>query len=149
MIGAMLKQMCVGALTVVASMSLASCGISTGPPSAATVESGTVTVAHHRLVGADEFATAIGRSGTVVVNVHVPYQGDIPGTDLSIPFDRVAEQSDRLPGDRDATIAIYCRTGPMSATAAETLRTLGYTDVVELKGGMKAWQASGRSLVGN
>lgn len=145
----MFKRMCVGVLTVVASMSLASCGASAGPPSAATIESGTVNVEHHRLVGAHEFATAIGRSDTLTVNVHVPYQGDIPGTDLSIPFDRVAEQSDRLPGDRDATIAIYCRTGPMSATAAETLRSLGYTDVVELEGGMKAWQASGRPLVGN
>ncbi|MDF3339034.1 rhodanese-like domain-containing protein [Mycolicibacterium septicum] len=149
MVDAMLKRMCVGALTVVTSMSLASCGVSTGPLPAPTIESSTVNLAHHRLVGANEFATAIGRSDTVVVNVHVPFQGDIPGTDLSIPFDRVAEQSDRLPGDRDATIAIYCRTGPMSATAAETLRSLGYTDVVELKGGMKAWQASGRPLVGN
>jgi len=28
------------------------------------------------------------------------------------------------------------------------LHSLGYTDVVELAGGMKAWQASGRSLIG-
>ena len=57
-------------------------------------------------------------------------------------------QADRLPADRTVPIAIYCRTGPMSATAAEALRSLGYTDVVELQGGMKAWQASGRPLVG-
>ncbi len=98
---------------------------------------------------AAEFATVIAESETLTVNVHVPYEGDIPGTDLSIPFDRIAEHSGRLPSDRGATIAIYCRTGPMSATAAETLKNLDYTDVVELDGGMKAWQASWSSLVGN
>ncbi|KHO21093.1 sulfurtransferase [Mycolicibacterium setense] len=141
--------MCSGGAAIVAAVALASCGASTDRPSAGSIKSGAANIAHHRLVDADEFATTIGEFDTLTVNVHVPYQGDIPGTDLSIPFDRVAEQSDRLPSDRGATIAIYCRTGPMSATAAETLKSLGYTDVVELDGGMKAWQASGRSLVGN
>lgn len=103
----------------------------------------------HRLVSPDEFAAAIAESDRVTINVHVPFEGDIAGTDLSIPFDRITEQSDRLPADRGTPIAIYCRTGPMSATAAEALKSLGYADVVELKGGMKAWQASGRALVGN
>lgn len=145
----MFKRTCVGALTVVASISLTSCGALTSPPATTSIESNVVNVAHHRLVGADEFAATIGEFDTLTVNVHVPFEGDIPGTDLSIPFDRIAEQSDRLPSDRDATIAIYCRTGPMSATATETLKSLGYTDLVELDGGMKAWQASGRALVGN
>ncbi len=103
----------------------------------------------HRLVDPDEFATAIGESDRTTINVHVPFEGDIAGTDLSIPFDQIAEQADQLPTDHGAPIAIYCRTGPMSATAAEALKSLGYTDVVELKGGMKAWQASGRTLLGN
>ncbi|MGV0804124.1 rhodanese-like domain-containing protein [Mycolicibacterium setense] len=145
----MFKRMCSGGAAIVAAVALASCGASTDRPSPGSIESGAANIAHHRLADADEFATTIGEFDTLTVNVHVPYQGDIPGTDLSIPFDRVAEQSDRLPSDRGATIAIYCRTGPMSATAAETLKSLGYTDVVELDGGMKAWQASGRSLVGN
>ncbi|MCV7362728.1 rhodanese-like domain-containing protein [Mycolicibacterium neworleansense] len=145
----MLKRMCVAASAVVASVSLASCGVSAGPSPAGSAGSSTVGTAPHRLLGPDDFATAIGQSDTLTVNVHVPFEGDIPGTDLSIPFDRVAEHSNRLPTDRGAPIAIYCRSGPMSATAAETLKSLGYTDVVELKGGMKAWQASGRPLVGN
>lgn len=142
----MFKRMCVGALTVAAVVSLASCSASTAPP---PTSSGAVGVSGHRLVDADEFAATIGESDTLTINVHVPYEGDIPGTDLSIPFDRIAEQSDRLPGDRGATIAVYCRSGPMSTTAAETLKSLGYTDVVELEGGMKAWRASGRPLIGN
>ena len=35
----------------------------------------------------------------------------------------------------------------MSAVAAQALIELGYTDVVELDGGMHAWEASGRSVL--
>ena len=35
----------------------------------------------------------------------------------------------------------------MSATAAETLAAMGYSDIVDLRGGMEAWQAAGRDLL--
>lgn len=101
-----------------------------------------------RLVDPAEFAAAVAETDRLTINVHVPFEGDIAGTDLSIPFDRIADQADRLPADRSTALAIYCRSGPMSTTAAETLRDLGYTDVVELRGGMRAWQADGRPLTG-
>ena len=145
----MVTRMCIGAIAVIASVSLASCGSPAEAPPAASTGASAANVVQHRLIGPDEFATAIGESDRTTINVHVPFEGDIAGTDLSIPFDRIAEQADQLPTDRGAPIALYCRTGPMSATAAEALKSLGYTDVVELKGGMKAWQASGRPLVGN
>jgi rhodanese-related sulfurtransferase len=37
--------------------------------------------------------------------------------------------------------------GNMSAIAGRELLALGYTDVIELDGGMQAWQASGRTLL--
>lgn len=101
-----------------------------------------------RMVDPAEFAAVIDEPNRVTVNVHAPFEGDIAGTDLSIPFDQIGPQAGRLPADRSAALAIYCRSGPMSAIAAETLRDLGYTDVVDLRGGMKAWQADGRPLTG-
>lgn len=97
---------------------------------------------------ADAFADELQEGSREVLNVHVPDEGSIAGTTLTIPFDRVDEQADRLPRERSTPLAVYCMTGRMSEVAVDTLRTMGYEDVVELKGGMQAWVDSGRPLAG-
>ena len=83
----------------------------------------------------------------MTVNVHVPDEGSLPDTDLALPYNRIADLQSQLPPDRATPIAIYCMTGHMSAIAGRTLTGLGYTDVVELRGGMQAWRAAGLLLV--
>lgn len=94
-----------------------------------------------------EFAAVVADAAVVTVNVHVPDEGSIPGTDVGIPFDRISTSVGDLPQERSTPLAIYCRTGQMSAEAVQTLRDLGYTEVVELRGGMEAWTADGRDLL--
>lgn len=101
------------------------------------------------LLDPDGFAAAIAEPGRVVINVHVPFEGAIAGTDLTIAFDQIRRDVAKLPTDLQSPIAIYCRSGRMSAVAARTLAELGYTNVVELEGGMNSWVASGRVLVGD
>ena len=99
------------------------------------------------LVSPDEFAALIEDDATFVVNVHTPFAGSIVGTDASIAFDELRAREAELPG-RGTTLAVYYRSGTMSAVAVRTLTGMGYDDVRELSGGMQAWSASGRTLDG-
>jgi len=84
-----------------------------------------------------------------LINVHVPYAGDLPGTDDSIPYNEIGSHLDRLPADKGAKFVLYCRTGPMSVTAARELVALGYTNVYNLVGGFTAWIEWGLPLAGS
>ncbi len=99
-------------------------------------------------VSPSEFEALTREEGVTVVNTHVPYQGKLPRTDLSIPYDEIGRSPDGLPKDKDTKIALYCLGGPMSADAAETLVGLGYTNVWDLGGGMEAWEDAGYRLEG-
>jgi len=81
------------------------------------------------------------------VNVHVPYEGEIEKTDALIPYNEIENKLDKLPKDKNAKIVLYCRSGRMSAIAAEKLASLGYTNIYNQTGGMIDWEKQGHQLI--
>ena len=83
-----------------------------------------------------------------VIDVREPAEyaaGSLPGA-ANIPRGVLEFRVDGHPaiqGRRDAEIILYCQSGGRSALAAEALDKLGYTRVVSLAGGFKAWTEAG------
>ncbi len=93
-----------------------------------------------------QLAALLDDKDFVMVNVHVPYEGEIEQTDLFIAYDQIAGETGQLPAP-DAPIVLYCRSGSMSTTAARELAEMGYSNIAELDGGFNAWRAAGYELL--
>jgi rhodanese-related sulfurtransferase len=141
------------ALLAIAVIILAACGSSEATPVAAVnrdEQTQTVPVGDagsYTDVSVDGLAAIMEAKSFPLVNVHIPYEGEIEGTDLFIPYNEIEQNLAQLPEDKDARIVLYCRSGNMSAQAAQTLVERGYTNVWNLNGGMIAWENSGRPLL--
>jgi rhodanese-related sulfurtransferase len=97
-------------------------------------------------VSVAELQTMLANKDFTFINIHIPFEGDIANTDLSIPYNEIDQNLGQLPADKNAKIVLYCRSGRMSSIAAETLVSLGYTNVWNLDGGMAAWEQAGLPL---
>ncbi len=128
-----------------------------GGPAAAAQDAGTPAAVQGTLVqgnggswtniAPDTLATLLDHKDFTFLNVKTPYIGEIAGTDLYIPYTDLTARAAQLPTDKGARIVVYCRSGNESAIAAQTLLDLGYTNILNLDGGMTAWTASGRQIV--
>jgi rhodanese-related sulfurtransferase len=80
------------------------------------------------------------RPDVFVLDVHVPEQKHLPYTNAFIPYNQLPQNLDKLPQDKNTPILVYCRSGSMSALAARELTKLGYTQIYDLEGGVKAYR---------
>jgi adenylyltransferase/sulfurtransferase len=76
-----------------------------------------------------------------LIDVREEYEWDIAnlgahGAKL-IPLGEVAERMSEI--DRDAEVVVYCRSGKRSESAIRHLQAQGFTNLVNLRGGINAW----------
>lgn len=101
----------------------------------------------YRNIDSEQLWAMLQQKDFMLVNVHIPYEGELPETDAFVPYNEVEKNLEKLPKDKTAEIVLYCMSGRMSAIAAETLVKLGYTNIWNLKEGMREWQEKGFPLL--
>lgn len=95
-----------------------------------------------RRVGPAE-ARRLQTQGALILDVrelHEWRSGHAPGA-KHLPLGEVERKLGELP--RDRTIVVTCASGMRSRSAAKKLLAAGFTDVVDVQGGMGAWRAEG------
>lgn len=102
---------------------------------------------NYRTMSIAELAKVTDDPHVILVNVHIPYAGEIPGTDEFIPFNQIQQNQQKLPSDKNAELVLYCRSGHMSKIAYTTLTNMGYTNLYDVPGGMNAWRQAGHTLL--
>lgn len=127
---------------------IAACSPSATPTAPSPVANSPSQPAAAHTLTIDEFADILANQpdAYTIVNVHIPYEGEIEGTDLKVAYNDINALTAALP-DKDAPIILYCRSGNMSAQATRALVELGYSQIYDVQGGMIAWQSSGRLIV--
>jgi rhodanese-related sulfurtransferase len=65
----------------------------------------------------------------------------------NIPQAELAAQADSLKKYREKPVVLYCDSGSSSGAGATALKTLGFTQVVNLRGGLAAWKTENMPTV--
>lgn len=94
-----------------------------------------------RALPASEAAAQLDADDVVVLDIRTPAevaQIRIPGAVMIDYYEPdFAQQIDAL--DRDGTYLMYCRSGNRSSGARQLMSELGFTDVVDVEGGIIQW----------
>lgn len=103
-------------------------------------------------VKADKLAEELAGTDLPVIidvrsNAEWAKDGNIDGA-INIQFNDFFNSLDQIPADKDARIVVTCASGHRGAIIMMALRLMGYTDVVNLAGGMGGWKTAGMPVVG-
>lgn len=88
---------------------------------------------------------ALPREGHVLINVredHEWAEGHARGA-MHLSKGIIERDIETRVPEKSARIVLYCGGGYRSALAADELRKMGYTDVISLDGGWRAWREAG------
>jgi rhodanese-related sulfurtransferase len=96
-----------------------------------------------------EFSEVIAQPGVIILDVRTPEEfnaGHIPNAiNINIADSDFSSEVSKL--DKNATVAVYCRSANRSAVATNEMAELGFTDMYDMQGGIIDWEAAGGPVV--
>ncbi|KRO35843.1 MAG: hypothetical protein ABR54_03120 [Actinobacteria bacterium BACL15 MAG-120619-bin91] len=98
-----------------------------------------------------EFSAKAAEPGVVTLDVRTPAEfaeGYIEGARL-IDFQSGNFEKEIATLDKNATYAVYCRSGNRSGQAVRIMQDAGFTNVFNMNGGVIDWANAGLPLVKN
>ena len=96
----------------------------------------------YQALGPSDVVRVLNKDDAIVLDVRDDSevrQGRIKGA-RHIPVKELRERLGELQKYREKPVVVYCRTGNRSAHASEVLTAHGFTNVINLHGGVVAWQ---------
>jgi rhodanese-related sulfurtransferase len=109
----------------------------------------TSTTAGVTNMNVSEFSEKISEPGIVLLDVRTPgefAEGFIDGAQL-IDFQSGNFENEIAALDKNATYAVYCRSGNRSGQAVKVMHDAGFHNVYNLDGGVIDWANAGLPLV--
>jgi rhodanese-related sulfurtransferase len=109
-------------------------------------DSGQVPNAVLKSISPIDLADALPSKDFLLINVHVPYDGEIPGTDTHVDYQETEALMTYIGDDLGTKVVVYCKMNPMALTAGNELVDRGYYAVRYVDGGMSGWVDAGFEL---
>ncbi len=96
-----------------------------------------------------EFSEVVKQPGIIILDVRTPEEfnaGHIANAiNINLEGSDFASEVSKL--DKNATVAVYCRSGNRSGVATEQMAELGFVDMYDMQGGILDWEAAGGQVV--
>ena len=96
-----------------------------------------------------EFSEAILQPDVIILDVRTPEEfnaGHIANA-ININLEGSDFSSEVSKLEKNATVAVYCRSGNRSGVATEQMAELGFVDMYDMQGGILDWEAAGGQVV--
>jgi rhodanese-related sulfurtransferase len=96
-----------------------------------------------------EFSEVVAEPGVIILDVRTPEEfnaGHIENAiNINVADSNFSSEVSKL--DKNATVAVYCRSANRSAVATKEMAELGFTDMYDMQGGIIDWEAAGGPVV--
>lgn len=94
-------------------------------------------------VNADQAYTLLNDESMVIIDVREQHEweaGHLPNA-VHLSKGVIEVKIEHAIPNKDTTLLLYCGGGTRSLLAGDNLHQMGYTDVISMNGGMRAWHA--------